>query len=250
MNLDVSRSVSAGHIAKNPNWAEFQKNEQSFTHKREHASKDDIYSKYPVRLLGFTNEVGAAVSPLIGPVGELISYAPALSYIFMDVKDKYKRGENGNYESPSKKKAVEQLTFQTFASVILPTATVKTAQALANKIIDAPQMSNVKKSFDGFINKNLKLKNFVNKFADKAEDAVPKKAITKFAIGFQKALNVITVFPMFFKNAPNKSGARNIALTAIGLTALAAAIKPLDKFTERIIIDKGVKPLLNKDKKE
>jgi len=227
------------------------KKEESFTHKREDKDikkgltvKKDIYSKNPVRLLGFTNEVGAALSPIIGPVGELISYIPAFSYIFMDTRDKYKRGDDGTYKQPSNKKAMEQLTFQAFASVILPTAAVKTSQAIANKIIDSKILKTFKNSVTSLINKKSNIKNFIQKFADKPSNSASQGVLIKFASGFQKAIETITVFPLFFKHAHNKSGLRNIGLAAVGLTTLALVIKPIDNFVEKVIIGKVVKPML------
>jgi hypothetical protein len=196
----------------------------------------DIYIDTPVRLLGFTNEIGAAISPVIGPVGELISYAPALTYIFMDTRDKYKRGDDNSYEKPSAKNGTKQFVFQSFASVILPTGIVKTSQAFAEKTIDSKHMQGAKETVTNFIQSKPLLAKIINKFADKPDIGVAKKGIVKFALGFQKALKVVTVFPLFFKDTGPKSGLKNLALVAVGLTTLSLAIKPIDKFTEKIIM--------------
>ena len=246
MTLNIPPKSVFSVISNNHNQVPFYSDVQSFSHlERKFEPKEDIYSKSPVRLLGFTNEVGAALSPLIGPVGELVSYAPALSYIFMDVKDKYRRGEDGTYCESSTKKAFEQLAFQTCASVVLPTAAVKTAQSVANKIIDSKFMFPVKDSLNQMLCKNRTVRGFISKFADNARTHANPGKLTKFAVHFQKALNIVTVAPMLFKQVEKKSGARNIGLTIVGLSALAAAIKPIDYFTEKVIIGKCVKPLLN-----
>lgn len=213
--------------------------------------KEDIYSKYPTRLFGFTNEIGAAVSPVIGPIGEMLTYIPAMTYIFMDTADKYKRGENADYKKKSLRRGLEQLTFQTFASVILPTGLVKTSQALADKLIDTKILKNVKIKFVKNLKQSSKLSNFFEMFSDASLNNIPKGALTKFALGFQKALNYLTVFPLLFKNKGPKSGLRNFALVITGMTTLALAIKPIDKFTEKIIIQKGFERVFpKKDKPE
>ena len=126
--------------------------------KEKKAVAKDIYSETPVRLLGFTNEVGAAIAPIIGPVSELISYVPALSYIAMDTFDKYKKGEDNTGEKPSVKKGIEQLSFQVFASVILPTAAVKTAQLVANKLLDVEALASTKTKINNWLASNATLR--------------------------------------------------------------------------------------------
>ncbi|MDD3419131.1 MAG: hypothetical protein PHE78_00870, partial [Candidatus Gastranaerophilales bacterium] len=191
--------------------------------------------------------VGAALSPVIGPVGELISYAPALSYIFMDTKDKYHRGDENNYEKPSKKRAITQLAFQLMASVILPTAAVKASQAVANKVIDSKFFASHKKSLTEKISKNKTISKFLHRFADKPHDPIKaKKPLTKFAHGFQKVLDTITVAPLLFKHKANKSGARNLGLAAVGLATLGMVIKPIDHFVEHTVIKNFVHPAVHK----
>lgn len=208
--------------------------------------KEDVYSKYPVRLLGFTNEIGATVSPIIGPVGEMLTYIPALTYIFMDTADKYKRGETKDYKKKSLRQGAERLAFQTFASVILPTSLVKTTQALVNKTIDLKFLKSVKSVITNTVKQKPKLNKFFEMFSDSSLNNTPKGALTKFALGFQKALNYITVFPLFFKNQGPKSGLRNFVLVVTGISVLASSIGIIDKFTEKIIIHKGFNKLFPK----
>lgn len=204
--------------------------------------KKDLYKDTPVRLLGFANEAGAAMAPLIGPVGEMITYAPALGYIALDVRDKYKRGDNDAYEKTSSRRATKQLVFQGLASVILPTAVVKTAQIIASKSVD--KMPELKNKIKSFISKRQNIDKFINKFADKSNEQ--KSMLIKFSHGFQKIIDTVTVIPRFIKLKENKSGLRNIGLAVVGFTALAAAIKPIDKFVEKTVVDKAVHPLLYK----
>ncbi len=94
---------------------------------------EDPLAKYPIRAMGYANEVGAALStmPGWGKTAEVALWIPALLYLGADIYDKYSRGKEGNYSQTSVNKAVEQATFQALASVILPTAAVKMGQNIA-----------------------------------------------------------------------------------------------------------------------
>lgn len=86
----------------------------------------DIYMEMPVRALGYTNEVGEALRPVIGSWA-WASWVPAIGYIAADVVDKYKQDEYGNQE-PSAERGTKQLSTQLLASVALPTFAVKAGQ--------------------------------------------------------------------------------------------------------------------------
>ncbi len=86
----------------------------------------DIYMEMPVRALGYTNEVGEALRPVIGKWA-WASWVPAIAYIGSDVADKYSQDEYGN-QVPSGERAAKQLSNQLLASVILPTVAVKAGQ--------------------------------------------------------------------------------------------------------------------------
>lgn len=86
----------------------------------------DIYMEMPVRALGYTNEVGEALRPVIGKWA-WASWVPAIAYIGSDVADKYSQDEYGN-QVPSGERATKQLSNQLLASVILPTVAVKAGQ--------------------------------------------------------------------------------------------------------------------------
>ena len=66
-------------------------------------SSDDPLSKYPLRALGYSNEIGAAVStmPVWGKAAESALWIPALMYFGADIYDKYYRGKEGNYKKAS-----------------------------------------------------------------------------------------------------------------------------------------------------
>ncbi len=92
--------------------------------------KNDILSKYPLRLLAYSNEVGAAISPINNTLGTVL-WAPALLYLGADIYDKYKNEEN-TY-NPSTERSVRQAIFQGLASVILPTGAIKLGQTIGVK---------------------------------------------------------------------------------------------------------------------
>ena len=204
----------------------------------------DIYSDTPIRLLGFTNEVGAAISPIVGPVGELATYAPALGYIALDTHDKYRRGDDDSYQSPSHKRATTQLVFQMMASVIFPTAAVKASQAIASKVVDSKHFEDTKNAISAYVQKNEQLQKFLQKFADKQPSGAKPSKLVKFAHDFEKVLNHITVAPLFFKPKENKTGLRNVGLALVGLSTLALVIKPIDKIAEHLIHN-AVKPAVD-----
>lgn len=86
----------------------------------------DIYMEMPIRAFGYTNEIGEALRPVIGPWA-WATWVPAIAYIGSDVADKYAQDEYGN-QVPSGERAAKQLSTQVLASVLLPTVAVKTGQ--------------------------------------------------------------------------------------------------------------------------
>ena len=93
----------------------------------ERIKKTDPLSKYPLRLCAYSNEVGAAISP-INPTLGIVLWVPALLYLGADIYDKYKN-EDKIY-NPSPKRSLRQAIFQGLASVILPTAAIKAGQKI------------------------------------------------------------------------------------------------------------------------
>ena len=98
-------------------------------------SKKDPLMTSPLRLCAYTNEVGAAVSPIpgIGPTLFKLSWVPALLYFGADIYDKYSKGEKGDYSEPSGNKAIQQSVFQGLASVLLPTGAVILGQRVVSR---------------------------------------------------------------------------------------------------------------------
>ncbi len=78
----------------------------------------DPLAKWPLRGLGYTNDIGVAINE-IAPTAARLFWVPALMYFGADVYDKYKN--KGNKYDPNAKRAFSQAVFQAFASIILPT---------------------------------------------------------------------------------------------------------------------------------
>lgn len=84
--------------------------------KKEKNYKDPLQN-YPLRLLGYTNDVGVAINELF-PTFATLCWVPALMYFGADVYDKYKN--KGNTYDPNAKRAFSQAVFQANASIIMP----------------------------------------------------------------------------------------------------------------------------------
>lgn len=120
----------------------------------------DIYMEMPIRAFGYTNEIGEALRPVIGPWA-WASWVPAIAYIGSDVADKYAQDEYGN-QIPSTERATKQLSTQLLASVLLPTAAVKIGQNTVG------MLSSLSKSKLSFNNKE-KISDFVLNAMDRGE---------------------------------------------------------------------------------
>ena len=77
----------------------------------------DPLQNYPMRMLGYTNDVGVAINELF-PTFATLCWIPALMYFGADVYDKYKN--KGNTYDPNAKRAFSQAVFQANASIIMP----------------------------------------------------------------------------------------------------------------------------------
>ena len=71
--------------------------------------RKDIYMEMPIRALGYTNEVGEALRPVIGKWA-WASWVPAIAYIGSDVADKYQQDEFGNQNSGCNDYTITELT--------------------------------------------------------------------------------------------------------------------------------------------
>lgn len=87
------------------------------TKKKVQKKYKDPLQNYPMRMLGYTNDVGVAINELF-PTFATLCWVPALMYFGADVYDKYKN--KGNTYDPNAKRAFSQAVFQANASIIMP----------------------------------------------------------------------------------------------------------------------------------
>lgn len=187
--------------------------------KKEKKQKD-LYTETPLRKLGFLDEVGEALRPVLSAstnplVKQLpnFAYIPATAYMIADVADKYQKGIDGTGEKPSLKMAAREAAYQGIVSVAAPIAIVKGVHKVTA--------------------------NLVNKIPKVPTGA--EKYLGKFA-GFLKN-NKVT------GNILNKAGMTGkIAGAAISLLALSKLTKPVDFVTKKVF-ENVVDPLIGvKDK--
>lgn len=85
----------------------------------------DIWHKYPLKLLVYSNDFGEAVRPVIGGFMAKLSWLPAILYTLFAVNS----GED-------KKDKTKEIAFQAFASFLLPFLLLKSVRSGASKLID------------------------------------------------------------------------------------------------------------------
>jgi hypothetical protein len=117
-------------------------------HKQEYI---DPLANWPLRGLGYTNDIGIAISE-IAPTASRLFWVPALMYFGADIYDKYKN--KGTEYDPSGKRAFSQAVFQATASIALPTVSGhigQTAFSYLNKIKGEKLSTNAKEQTLRFI---------------------------------------------------------------------------------------------------
>ncbi len=181
--------------------------------------KKDILIESPIRMLGYTNEVGEALRPAVGSMVANLFWVPALMYFGADIWDKYKRGQDDSYQNSDKKTALRQAVFHTVASLVGPTAAIHIAQHGA-----------MKAGGDKWVDKTLKKINTANSSLASKIEKVP-------FIG-KKLIKVLK------KPTAGKKLLANSLKTGVGFATLAAVAIPLDMLTERLLIKKVVNPAL------
>ena len=92
---------------------------------------NDPLRKWPLKGLAYSNELGAVVSGISPKLGTAL-WIPALMYFGADIYDKYKNDET--QYSPSKRRGFKEAIFQAMASVVLPTAAVKSGQKIFSSL--------------------------------------------------------------------------------------------------------------------
>lgn len=252
--------------------------------KKEKKYKDPL-ANWPMRGLGYTNDIGVAINE-IAPTAARLFWVPALMYFGADVYDKYKN--KGNKYDPNAQRAFSQAVFQAFASIILPTVFGHAGQSVFSQIdkYRGERLStNAKEQTYRFINNHVSeheifqkdrdinkvLQNFENNFniffKDKKEYYAGRNIFSKI---YDKTLanckhgaiansneerlknfakkefeNILSTCnnSEFLKKHIDKKILKLKSWKSLGsFTALLLTVKPIDLFTENVIIKKCVEP--------
>lgn len=135
------------------------------------AEKQNIWHKYPLKLMVYSNDFGEAVRPVIGNMMARLSWIPSVSYTLLALNN------SGNKDNLAK-----ELAFQGIASFLLPYLTIRTARHYASKAIDnIPDhwKSSFKKQTQNF----PEFDKFIRKFAKNNKSGYRNIAVSSAAIG-------------------------------------------------------------------
>lgn len=169
----------------------------NFEHSRkpETAKEEDVFHKYPLKALIYSNNVGESIKPLIGALWAKLSFIPAIIYAFFAVLSKCPKSQE-NENKPKSNEVAKEISFQLLASFILPHFVIKATQKVTNKLID--------------------------KISSETKEAIKNTT---------KTMDLTHKLLMKFK-ADKISGHRNFGLSTMSLVALAVSVKPIDHFVE------------------
>ncbi len=255
--------------------------------KKEKKYKDPL-ANWPMRGLGYTNDIGVAINE-IAPTAATLFWVPALMYFGADVYDKYKN--KGNKYDPNAQRAFKQAVFQAFASIILPTVFGHIGQSAFSQIdkYKGEKIStNAKEQTLRFIkhhaqdhdivkdgNKAQVLEKFENNFniffSKKKESYQGNNIFTKIydkllcnckrgAIANSNEERLKNFAKKEFENILEHGNSTDIIKSSLdkkifklkawkslgSFTALLLTVKPIDLFTENVIIKKCVEPQMKK----
>lgn len=189
--------------------------------KKEKKEKD-IYNDSPLRKLGFLDEYGEALRPILSasknPVVKNLpnlAYIPASAYMLADVIDKYQKGEDGTGEKPSIKMGARQAMYQGLVSVAAPVAVVKGVHKLTDK--------------------------FAARISGKIPGIIKDKASSAF-----KTINKNKTINKFLSKAGMPA---KVAGALISIAAISTLSKPID-FAADKLFKFVVDPLMGINKKE
>lgn len=255
--------------------------------KKEKKYKDPL-ANWPMRGLGYTNDIGVAINE-IAPTAATLFWVPALMYFGADVYDKYKN--KGNKYDPNAQRAFKQAVFQAFASIILPTVFGHIGQSAFSQIdkYKGEKIStNAKEQTLRFIkhhaqdhdivkdgDKTQVLEKFENNFniffSKKKESYQGNNIFTKMydkllcnckrgAIANSNEERLKNFAKKEFENILEHGNSTDIiksnldkkifklkAWKSLGsFIALLLTVKPIDMFTENVIIKKCVEPQMKK----
>lgn len=256
-------------------------------HKKEKKYVDPL-ANWPMRGLGYTNDIGVAISE-IAPTTSRLFWVPSLMYFGADVYDKYKN--KGNKYDPNGPRAFSQAVFQAFASIILPATFGHIGQSAFSQIdkyrgekisTNAKEQTlrfikhhaaehdifntarNKEDIVDNFVrnfeifskdkkeaykNKNIFVKTYDKLLANCKRGAIantePEKLKAFAKREFTKVLESCTNKEALGANI-DKQIFKLKAWKSLGSFAvLLLTVKPIDMFTENIIIKKCVKPQMD-----
>lgn len=182
-------------------------------------NKKDLLLEYPMRALGYTNEIGEALRPAVGHFAANLFWVPALMYFGADIWDKYKRGEDDSYQNNDKRAAFRQAVFHSIASLAGPTIAIHAAQ---DRVMKWGGKEMINKAVNDISREGSKLASKIG--------SIP-------LVG-KKIVNLL-------KNpALSEKYLKGAFKTGIGFAALALVAIPLDILTEKLVIKKVVNPSL------
>lgn len=87
--------------------------------------RTNVWHKYPLKLLVYSNDAGEAVRPIIGNALAKLSWIPAIFYTVFALKT-----------SDKKEDMKKEIAFQIIASFLLPFLLLKSTRAVAAKALD------------------------------------------------------------------------------------------------------------------
>ena len=133
--------------------------------------KQNIWHKYPLKYIVYSNDFGEAVRPVIGNMMARLSWIPSVSYTLLALNS-----------SGKKDNLAKELAFQGIASFLLPYLTLRTTRHCASKAIDKlPQ--DWKTSFKQKTQDFPKLDKFVKRFAKNNKSGYKNIAVSTAGIG-------------------------------------------------------------------
>lgn len=249
----------------------------------------DPLANWPMRGLGYTNDIGVAINE-IAPTAATLFWVPALMYFGADVYDKYKN--KGNQYDPNAQRAFSQAVFQAFASIILPTVFGHAGQSAFSQIDkykgeklstnakeqtfrfiknhaaehDLFKSSKSKEEIIAKFDNNLNIfledrksnyagKNIFVKIYDKVLGNCKHGAIANSnqdrlkAFAKKEFVNILDTCKdsdALRKNVDNKIFKLKAWKSLGSFALLLLTVKPIDAFTEKIIIKKCVEPQMQR----
>lgn len=154
--------------------------------------RDNFIHKFPFKSLAYISNIGEAIKPIIGLLLARLSYIPSLLYALIAIISKLIEPPK---EDQNKSKTVtKEIVYQSLASFLLPDLVVKSSRKISNTLI--------------------------NKIP------VQKK---RLIITFTQNIGWLSSLIKKLKKE-NISGYRNFALSVVGISSLAFAVKPIDNF--------------------